>query len=132
MELLLPVKWHAAARTGCRLVERMVAWWREEWALYELVGAIVVEPVFAGLETRDDRMPSRLCVFRRVLLRRVVAASDVAAEGAPPQVEPPAAVALTLFATVAAGSGRGVDRICAHRFPRSWSLFMMSSPSTLR
>src|SRR6266516_6292101 len=48
---------------------------------------VAPEPVLARLERLDDRMRDRPRVLRRVLVRRRVAAADVAARHAAPQVQ---------------------------------------------
>jgi hypothetical protein len=45
-------------------------------------------PFLARLERLDDGMPARAEVFRRVLVPRAVAAADVTAREAQPQVNP--------------------------------------------
>ena len=58
--------------------------------LNELFGSVVVEPLFAGLEAGDHRMPRLLAVLRGMLTRRGIAAADVSAFGAPAEMQPPA------------------------------------------
>src|SRR5690349_4125847 len=49
---------------------------------------VAPEPVLVRLERLDDRMLVRARVLRRVLVRRRVAAADVPARHAAPQVQP--------------------------------------------
>ena len=56
-------------------------------------GLEVPEPGLAGLEAPDDRVPGRGRVRAGVLRRRAVAAADVPALRAAPQVNPPAPAA---------------------------------------
>src|SRR5215469_145760 len=77
----------------------MVFRWRQFGAVaVKLVGLEAPEPVLTRLEASDDRVPGRGGVGARVLGRRCVAAADVPALGAPPQVEPPAAARLAFHA----------------------------------
>jgi hypothetical protein len=64
----------------------------------------VEEPVFAGFEAADDRVAGGLCIRCGVLGRRVVAAADVTALGAPAQLQP-----LAFNPTGPAGWNRNVD-----------------------
>src|SRR5215813_11498043 len=75
----------------------------------ELVRRIAPEPGLPRLEAADDRVPGGRRVRARVLRRRGVAAADVPALGAPPQVEPPAAARLALGAAGPGGRREGVD-----------------------
>src|SRR5580658_8264242 len=77
--------------------------------LERVFGLVIPEPVLAGLEAPDDRMPGLLGVRRRVLRRRAITASDVAALGAPAQVEPPAAGGVAFDAARPARRHRRVD-----------------------
>src|SRR5260370_16694642 len=74
-----------------------------------ILGLVIPEPVFAGLEAADDRVPRDLRVRGRVLRRRAVAAPDVAALRAPAQVDPPAAARVALDAARPARWHRRVD-----------------------
>jgi len=68
---------------------------------------VAPEPVLARLERLDDRMRDRPRVLRRVLVRRRVAAADVAARHAAPQVQPVAAHGEALLAAL--GAGRRIE-----------------------
>ena len=57
MKVSLPIWRDTAARTWCRLVERMVIGSCERCALAEVLSRKVPEPLFAGLETLDYLMP---------------------------------------------------------------------------
>src|SRR6476661_4834406 len=89
VEVLLPVGGHRASRAGSRLVERVVER-PGQLRTHEtpLLGE-VPEPVLARLERPDHRVSRRLVVVGGVLARRRVAATDVSALGATPQVHPP-------------------------------------------
>ena len=50
---------------------------------------VIEEPILAGLETGNDRMPGRSRVFGRMLARRTVAATDVPTLRTPAQMKPP-------------------------------------------
>src|SRR4029078_6782231 len=57
-------------------------------------------PVLSGLQRADDLVPARMRVRGRVLVRRAVAAADVAALQADAQVQPLAAHAQAVLAAV--------------------------------
>src|SRR4051812_47319719 len=96
VEVLLPVGRDLALGAGGRLAVGVGGRGREfRAAVVELFGLRVPEPALAGLETRQERMAGFARVPRGVLARRRVAAADVPAFGAPPQVEPPAAAGQT-------------------------------------
>lgn len=83
---------------------------RSKFRSVEIPGTgIVEEPVFAGFETTDDRVAGGSFMSRRVLGRRVIAAADVSALGAPAKMQPPAAVGLAFNATGPAGGNRNID-----------------------
>src|SRR5205823_1898453 len=67
----------------------------------QLVG-VAVAPLLARLVRADHRVVQLPKVLRRVAVRRVVAAADVAAGETEPQVDPDAAGGQALFAAVAA------------------------------
>ena len=50
---------------------------------------VIVEPVFARLETGDDRMPRRRRMLGCMLARRAVTAPDVPALRTPAEMKPP-------------------------------------------
>src|SRR6266516_5216153 len=77
--------------------------------LVKLVGLVIPEPGLPRLEAADDRVPGGRRVRARMLRWRAVAAADVPALGAPPQVEPPAAPLLALDAASLGGRRKGVD-----------------------
>src|SRR6187401_2386757 len=105
----LPVRWHAASRSGHGLVERVVMWWSEDGTLEELLGRVVPEPVLARLEALDDRMAFSRGMPTRVLRRRRVAAADMPALHASPEVEPPAVGGETLDTPGATRRRVGID-----------------------
>src|SRR5215469_12335844 len=85
-----------------------------------LLGFEVEEPVLAGLEAADERMPAGLRVRGRVLRGRGVAAADVPALSAAAQVQPPAAGLLAFDAPGAARRHGRVDaRHLGHPAPSS-------------
>src|SRR6516165_2069878 len=104
-----PVAWHAVLRSRDALVERMVLRRGEHRAVEGILGLVVPEPVLAGLEALDDRMPRYLRVRGRVPRRRAVTAPDVPALCAPAQVDPPAAGRVALDAARSARRHRRVD-----------------------
>ena len=62
---------------------------RQSRAIERLFRAVIPKPVLSGLEARDDEVAGLSEVRSRVLVRRRIAAADVTALGAAPQVEPP-------------------------------------------
>src|SRR6202035_188576 len=56
----------------------------------ELASAEVKEPVLARLKTLEHGMPRRSEVCARMLARRIITTTDMAAKGTAPQVQPPA------------------------------------------
>lgn len=86
---LKPVMWYPPARPGDRLLLGAAGGWRQLRAVVIVVGLVVPEPVLAGLERPDYRMPGVLPVLGRMTRQRVVAATDVPASRTTPQVHPP-------------------------------------------
>src|SRR2546426_75545 len=76
-----------------------------------------VRPLLVGLERLDGRVPGLVEVLGRVLVRRVVAAADVTANHAEPEVDP---LVSRLEAFLAASAAR-LDRVAA----RSGELLQM-------
>src|SRR4029077_2202256 len=110
-----PVTRHARLRARHALVERMMLRRSQRRPREGILCLVVPEPVLAGLEAADDRMPRDLRVRGRVLRGRAVAAPDVAALGAPAQMDPPAAARVALDAARPARWHRRVDaRNLAH------------------
>src|SRR5260370_29022394 len=92
----------------------MVLWWGQGGsALVHLLGLIVPEPLFTGLEAPDQPVPGRVGMRGGMLRWRIVTAADMPALGAPAQVKPPAAGRLALHA---AGSARRDRRINAFHY----------------
>jgi len=91
MQAALPVSRHAPGRSGHRLRQRVVFRRSQDRAVGVLLRGVAPEPVLVRLEASDDWMPGVGCVVAGVLRRRRIAAADVPAMGAAPQVEPPAA-----------------------------------------
>jgi hypothetical protein len=79
MQAQLPVRGHLASRTRRRLAFWMPARFSKLLALEHFSRPKVVEPGLAGLKTRRDRVACRTKVLRRVLTRRTVATSYMAA-----------------------------------------------------
>ena len=73
----------------------------------ELIVGIAVAPFFARFERFDYWVLRCVIVFGRVLVRGTVAAADVAAAFAKPQMHPAAPDLQTVFASVGAGSHVG-------------------------
>ena len=90
MKLRLPIARHAPAGARYWLIQRVMCRRGERSARNILLASVVVEPILARLKARNDGVVSPPRVGRGVLARRVVTASDVAALGAPSQMEPPA------------------------------------------
>jgi hypothetical protein len=83
MQPPLPVGGNTPGGSWRRLVQWMMFWRRKPRAVVELLVPVVVEPMFSGFETGDQRMPNGFGVGCCVLARRLVTAADVAALGAP-------------------------------------------------
>jgi hypothetical protein len=88
----------------------MMRWRSEPRSIGELLGAIVVEPLLTGLEALNYRVAAVLDVMARVLRGRGVAAADVTALRAPPQMQPPATLGKALDTTRRAGRNQSLDR----------------------
>jgi phosphodiesterase/alkaline phosphatase D-like protein len=72
-------------------------------AIDKFARAIVVEPVFSGLEAVDDGVAGGGVVLGGMLVWRRIAAADVAALGAAAQMQPPTVLCHAFDATRAAG-----------------------------
>src|SRR5208282_2980157 len=106
---------HPPLGPGHRLVNRMMLRRRELGTFVHFLGLVAVEPVLAGFEAADERVPGGRRMGGRVLHRRGVAAADVPALRAPAQVHPPAARGLALDAPGTARRHRRIDaRYVAH------------------
>src|SRR5690348_7353657 len=92
----------------------MLLGWAQRRSGEELPGAIVVEPILAGLETADHGMTRRMKVFGGVPVRRRVAAADVPALGAAAQMYPPRPVPQAFLATGSTWRRIRVDVIFIH------------------
>src|SRR5215468_317264 len=64
---------------------------------------ITPHPLFARLEGTNQWMAGRMIMFRRVLVRRRVAAADVPARQTQAQMQPTASAAQTIFTALRAG-----------------------------
>jgi hypothetical protein len=91
MQATLPITRHATGRTGHRLIDGMTVGWGEGGAVDVLLRPIVVEPILVRLEAPDNLVARLGDMLARVLGWRVIAAANVAAIGATPEMEPPAA-----------------------------------------
>jgi hypothetical protein len=74
-------------------------WGRQSWPRKEFCGAVIIEPAFTFLEACNNRVAGILIVLRGMLVRRVIAAANVSAFGAPAEVQPPAVLRQALDAT---------------------------------
>lgn len=72
---------------------------------------VVVKPMLAWLEARDDRVTRGGEVFRCMLIWGAIAAADVTAFGTPAKMKPPFARSRTFDAACSARLGRQVDTI---------------------
>jgi hypothetical protein len=111
----LPVCRHPFGRCGHRLIQRMRVRSGKLRAFEELLRTIVVKPVLARLEARDNRVTGSGAVFRCMLTWRTVAAADVSALRASAQMQPPSAQPHTFDATCSARLGGRVDTILLGR-----------------
>jgi hypothetical protein len=109
MQPPLPVGGDTPGGSWRRLIQWMMVWRRKLRAVIELLVPVVVEPMFPGFETGDQRMPSGFGVGGGVLARGLVTAANVAALGAPAQVKPPSVALLALHTPSAVGRDSGVD-----------------------
>ena len=109
MKPRFPIARNLSSRSGRRLILRMPAWFREPFARHHFASPIVVEPGFSGLEACRDRMPCRVKMLRGMLAGRTVAAADVPAFCAAPEMQPPSSGSEALCATIAARRHIGVD-----------------------
>jgi hypothetical protein len=109
MQVVLPIRRHPSRRPGNRPVGGVVLWREEVRALVHLLVAVVVEPVFARLEARDQRVRAGEGVSRCMLSGRGVATADMAALGASAKMKPPAALPLALLAAWTAGWNGDID-----------------------
>jgi hypothetical protein len=72
---------------------------------------IIPEPILTRLEARNDEVPSLPEVRSGVPVRRSIAATDVTALGAAPQMKPPLTGGKTFNASRSAWNGMTVDAI---------------------
>lgn len=84
-------------------------------AVLDLPGAVVPEPVLVGFKALNDTMPGLLGVSGGVLVERIIAASNMAAGGASPQMEPPRTGLVALDASVSGRRDFSVDHFCHFR-----------------
>jgi hypothetical protein len=107
----LPVSGHRSGRSRHRLILRMRMRSGKLRAFEEFLCTIVVKPILAWLEARDDRMTRGRVMFRCMLVWRSITASDVTAFGASAKMQPPLAYSQAFDATRSACLGRWVDTI---------------------
>src|SRR6266481_7807458 len=88
-------------------------------AVHDEIVEVAVRPLLVWLERPDGRMAGLVEVLRRVLVRRIVAAADVTASHAEPEVDP---LVSRVEAFLAASAAR-LDRVAA----RSGQLLQMSA-----
>ena len=79
--------------------------------LEELLVDVAPTPIFSGLEAPDDGVMRRVMVFRRVLVRRVVATADVTARQTEPEMHPAAVGFEALLASRRRARLVGIDLI---------------------
>ena len=113
MQAPLPIVWHAPSRSRHGLIERMVIWRSQLRAVYVVAGGEVPEPVFARFVAASHRMPGIGGVPVGVLRRRRITTTDMAANGATSQMEPPATRGQALDAAWPARGYRSVDLVLA-------------------
>ncbi len=78
----LPIGRDAPFRARRWLVNRVVRGRSEMWAGNEVFGAVIVKPIFTGLEAGNNRMVRVAGMPRCVLRRGIIATSNVTALGA--------------------------------------------------
>jgi hypothetical protein len=111
-----PVVGHATGRAGYGLADRVLLRRRQGRPLAELLGPVVVEPVLAGLEAVDDRVPGVGGVVAGMLRGRRVTAPDVAALRASPEMKPPPVGGVeTVHAPRAARRDRHINAVHGQR-----------------
>jgi hypothetical protein len=80
----------------------------------EVTGRVVEEPILARLIASNHRVIGMLGVGRGMLTGRRVAATNVTARRAAPQVEPPPSGLETVGASIATGRDAWIDRVIHH------------------
>lgn len=114
MQATLPVGRHSSLRTWYRLSDRVTLRASKGRSRTELVEGVIPEPVLTRLETPHHVVPGLLGMSCGVLVGRTVAAADVAASGAAPEMKPPAVLREALDAANAARQNIRVDRVFWH------------------
>src|SRR5262245_12838860 len=74
----------------------------------EFARSIIIKPLLACLETRDNRVAGSGIVFRCMLTWRIVTAADVTTLGASAEMQPPTAGRQTFCTTSTTRLGRGI------------------------
>lgn len=82
----MPIWRNAAFGARNRLTARMRVGWRELRARPERFRTVIVDPILAWFVASDDRVFRFVEMPGRMLVRRVVAATDMSAFGAPSKV----------------------------------------------
>jgi hypothetical protein len=85
------------------------SWWRESLAFDLALGLEVPKPPFTRFEALHDGMPGGLEMLARVLVRRAVAAADVAAFRTAAKMKPPIAGGQTLYASSTTWRNRRIN-----------------------
>jgi hypothetical protein len=114
----LPVRRYRSIRSRCRLIQRMRVRIGKLRAGEGFLSTVVVEPMLAWLEARDDRVTRGGVVFRCMLTWGTIAAADVTALRASAKMKPPLARGRAFDATCSARLDRRFDAIPygLHRF----------------
>ena len=107
----LPVWGHRSGRSRHRLIQWMGVESVRLRTREDFLCTIVVKPLLARLEARDDRVACSGVMFRCMLIWRRITAADVAAFGAHAKMQPPCAQSQAFDATCAAWLGRWIDTI---------------------
>jgi len=107
----LPVCRHRPCRSGRGLIQRVAVRGVKFRPLEGFFRAVVVKPVLARLEARNDRVTRGGEVFRRMLIWRTITAADVTTLGASAKMEPPRARRRAFDAACSAWLYRRVDTL---------------------
>src|ERR1700677_2412341 len=107
----LPVWRHRPCRSRRGLIHRMAVRGVKLRPLERFFSAIVVKPLLAWLEARDDRVTGGSVVVRCMLIWRTITAADVTTLGASPKMEPPRTGRRAFDAAGSARLDRRVDTV---------------------
>ena len=114
VQVSLPIRGHPTGWTRHGLADGVALGTCEWRTLVEIVRGIVPEPVLPRFEAPHQRVSRIARVFRRVLGRRAVTATDVPALRASPEVEPPSFVREAFDATITARYDRWINPLVNH------------------